>query len=140
MIKVSECSVVHRPPEDVFAIAADPNKQLKWDRDNLRDVEKISPGPLGRGARYRGDFKGVGTVEYDFVEYDPPRLFAHHAAMKIGEMTHTFRLEPIPEGTRLTQVAELVPNLLGRIMAPALRAGFRKRFRQIALEIDQYSD
>ncbi|MGH2756416.1 MAG: SRPBCC family protein [Actinomycetota bacterium] len=139
MIRITESAIIHRSPEDIFDLAADPVRQLEWDPKTLRSVEKLTPGPLDRGARYRGSFKGYGTVEYDFVEYDPPRAFAHHATMKMGEMKHTFTLEPVPEGTRLTQVGELQPNLLGRIMSPMLRSGLKKRFRRIASELDEFT-
>jgi hypothetical protein len=139
MIKVTESGVVHRSPQELFVLAADPEQQLKWDPKTLKTVEKLTPGPLERGARYRGDFKGFGTVEYDFVEFDPPRAFAHRAVMKVGEMRHTFLLEPTPEGTRLIQIGELKPNLLGRIMSPVLKAGLKKRFQKITKELDQYS-
>ena len=52
MIEVSESVVIAREPADVFDIAADPERQLEWDAQTL-SVEKLTPGPLGRGARYR---------------------------------------------------------------------------------------
>jgi hypothetical protein len=139
MIEVTESAIVHSPPERVFALAADPQEQLKWDPETLKSVEKLTSGPLEKGARYRGDFKGFGTVEYDFVEYDPPRGFAHRASMKMGQMKHIFRFEAVREGTRLTQVGQLEPNLLGRVMSPMLKSGLRKRFRRIATELDEYT-
>jgi hypothetical protein len=74
--------------------AADPSIQLKWDAGTLRRVEKLTEGPLARGSRFRGQFKGFGTVEYEFVEYEPPRRFAHQAEIKMGRMWHVFTLEP----------------------------------------------
>ena len=139
MIKVTETAIVHAPPESIFQVAADPIEQLKWDPGTLKKVEKLDPGPLARGARYRGDFKGFGTMEYDYAEYEPPRSFAHHAVMRMGEMRHTFTFEAVPEGTQLTQVGELQPNLLGKIMSPMLKSGFKKRFREIASELDAYT-
>ena len=139
MIEVTDSAVIHSAPERVFAVAADPQEQLKWDPGTLRAVEKLSSGPLAKGSRYRGDFKGYGTVEYDYTDFDPPRTFSHRATMKMGRMSHTFQFEAIPEGTRLNQVGRLEPNLLGRIMAPMLKAGLRKRFREIAAELDAYT-
>jgi len=138
MLTVTETTTIGRPPEVVFEAAADPHTQLKWDAATLKSVEKLSPGPLGEAARYRGNFKGLGVVEYDFVDYMPPSRFSHRAKIKMGEMRHTFVFEPVPEGTLLTQTGELTPSVLGRIMAPVIKPMFRRRFRQIADELQQY--
>ena len=63
MITISESAVIRRPVEEVFDAAADPQRQLEWDPGTLRSVEKLTPGPLGQGSRYRGDVKGSGVVE-----------------------------------------------------------------------------
>ena len=36
----------------------------------MKAVEKLTDGPLGKGSRYRGKFKGFGTIEYEFAEFD----------------------------------------------------------------------
>src|SRR5438552_3331085 len=118
MLKVVESAVIERPVAEVFETVSDPETQLKWDPDTLKCVEKLSPGPLGQGSRYRGDFKGMGTVEYDFAEFESGRKFVHHSRMRMGEMRHIFTFEPVPGGTKMTQEGVLEPNLLGRIMSP----------------------
>jgi len=138
MITISESAVIHRPVEEVFDAAADPQTQLEWDPGTLRSVENLTPGPLGLGSRYRGDFKGSGVVEYEYVEFDRPRRFAHRADVKIGRIRHVFTFEPVPEGTRLTQEAHLRRNFLGRLMGPLGTRFVRKRFRQIASELETY--
>ena len=102
MIEVSDSVVIAREPADAFDVAADPERQLEWDPQTL-SVEKLTPGPLGRGARYRVEVKRLGVVEYEFPEFDRPVRFAHRGPVKVGEMYHTFELEPVPGGTRLTQ-------------------------------------
>jgi uncharacterized protein YndB with AHSA1/START domain len=137
-MEVKEVAVVRAPVDAVFAAAADPQRQLEWDVKTLRSVEQLTPGPLTIGARFRGSFKGFGTVEYEFAEYEPPRRFAHLARIPPGRMTHQFTFEPVEGGTRLTQVGALEPNALGRVIAPILRSMFAKRFRVIASELDGY--
>jgi uncharacterized protein YndB with AHSA1/START domain len=139
MYRIVESAIIQRPVAEVFDIAADPHKQLAWDTAMLRRVEKLTPGPLGRGARYRGDFKGFGPVEYEFVEYEPGRRFAHRAQMPMGEMRHVFTFEPIPEGTRMTQEGVLTPNFAGRLLWPVMmKRMLSKRFREIASKIRQH--
>ena len=138
MIRISESAVIRRPVEEVFDAAADPQTQLEWDPGTLRSVEKLTPGPLGQGSRYRGDFKGSGVVEYEYVEFDRPRRFAHRADVKIGRIRHVFTFEPVAEGTRLTQEAHLRRNFLGRLMGPLATNIVRKRLRTIGSELDTY--
>ncbi|MEA2574541.1 MAG: hypothetical protein QOH93_1839 [Chloroflexia bacterium] len=138
MYKVSETAIIERPPVKVFPIAADPETQLHWDPGTLKSVEKLTPGPLGQGSRYRGKFKGFGTMEYEFAEYESPRRFAHLAPMAMGKLRHTFTFEAVPQGTRLTQEGRLEPNLLGRILWPVMSRMLRSRFRLIASEVSQY--
>lgn len=138
MFTVVESVTINQPLARVFDTTADPLNQLKWDRDMLRSIEKITPGPLARGSRYRGDFKGFGVVEYEFVEYEPLRRFAHLSAMKMGAMRHTVTFESVPAGTRVTQEGQIQPNFLGRLMWPVMRGFLRRRFRTIAAEVGGY--
>jgi hypothetical protein len=138
MFTVSESTIIKCPPAAVFDTAADPYKQLEWDPGTLKNVEKLTPGPLGRGARYRGKFKGFGVVEYEFPEFEPGRRFSHQTAMKIADMRHIFEFEPVPEGTRLTQSIIVQPKGMGKLMAPILRVMVRRRLREVASEIGTY--
>lgn len=138
MLHLAESIVIEQSPDLVFDTAADPETQLCWDPSTLKQVEKLTPGPLGRGARYRGKFKGLGTLTYEFAEYDRPRRFVHHTVIPLGEMHHCFTFEQVPGGTRMTQEARLEPNLLGRIMSPIMRMMLRNRFRTIGSELREY--
>jgi len=138
MIRIEESIVIARPPAEVFRTAADPFRQLDWDHQGMREVKALSLGGLKRGARYRGSFKGFGTVEYEFVEYEPDRRFAHLAKISVGVMRHAFTFQATPEGTRMTQVGELAPNLLGRIAGPVFKRKLKDRFRTIGDEMKRY--
>lgn len=130
--------IIQAPPERVFQAAADPETQLRWDSDTLQSVEKLTPGPLGKGSRYRGRFKGMGTVEYEFAEFDAPRRFAHMTRVPFGAMHHRLTFEAAPEGTRLTQEGWLEPNLLGRLIAPIANRMLSRRLPIVAHELQEY--
>ena len=138
MPTVAETAFIAHPTATVFAVAADPKLQLQWDAPTLRRVEQLTPGPLARGARYRGNFKGFGTVTYEFAEFEPGHSFQHVARIPMGEMRHRLTFEEAAGGTRLTQHGELRPNLVGRLLAPFVMRMFRKRFRTIADELNAY--
>jgi Polyketide cyclase / dehydrase and lipid transport len=138
MPSIAETAFIAQPTISVFNAAVDPHLQLTWDAPTLRTVEKLTPGPLARGARYRGDFKGFGRVTYEFAEFEPGRCFQHVARIPMGEMRHRFTFEAAAGGTQLTQQGELRPNIVGRLFAPLVMNMLRKRFRTIAQELDAY--
>ncbi len=138
MLRISESVIIARAPQEIFDIAADPQVQLKWDSATLKQVEKLTPGPLAQGARYRGQFTGFGVVEYEFGEYESGKRFAHHAVMKIGDMQHIFEFEAVPEGTRLTQTLLVEPKGIGKLLAPIMPMMLRRRLRTINTELKGY--
>jgi hypothetical protein len=138
VFRVSESAVIERSPAEVFEVAADPYEQLKWDPGTLKSVEKLTPGPLGRGSRYRGEFKGFGTVEYEFDEFEPGRKFTHHTVVKMGEVRHLFEFEAVSEGTRLTQSIVAEPRGMGKLMAPMMKVMMKRRLRVINSELRRY--
>ena len=138
MFKVLESTIIERTPAEVFETAANPEKQLKWDSQTLQSVEKLSAGPLGKGVRYRGIFKGMGTVEYDFPEYEPGQRFVHHSVVGMGDMRHLFEIEPVPQGTRLTQSITVQPKGLWALMTPFMKIMMRNRMRTVAAELKTF--
>lgn len=138
MIRVTDSILLHHSPSDVFDIVADPYHQLQWDAATLQSVEQLTPGPLAQGARYRAKFRGLGSAEYEFAEYEPGRRFAHRGTNLFGSIYHLFEFELVPEGTRLTQTSTLTPRGIGRIIAPFLRGQLRNRLRTMNVEISEY--
>jgi uncharacterized protein YndB with AHSA1/START domain len=130
--------VLRYPVETVFDAAADPFKQLEWDAGMLKSVEALTPGPLGKGSRYRGNFKQMGVVEYEYAQFDRPHRFEHRAENRMGRSWHIFSFEAVPSGTRLTQEGGIDPKGLWRLMAPMMTVMLRKRFAKIARELDAY--
>ena len=137
MIEVSDSVVIAREPADVFDVAADPERQLEWDPQTV-SVAKLTPGPLGRGARYRVTVKKLGVIEYEFPEFDRPVRFAHQAPVKFGEMHHAFDVEPVAEGARLTQTIRVDPRGVGRVLRPLLPSMLRKVVRTINADLKRH--
>ena len=44
---------INRPPEDVFTFLRDKDQFLQEEGSPVRLIEKITPGPIGVGTRYR---------------------------------------------------------------------------------------
>jgi uncharacterized protein YndB with AHSA1/START domain len=140
MFEVAETVTIKHPRQQLFDIAADPESQLRWDPGTLRRVEKLTPGPLRAGARYRGRFKGLGTVEYEFAEYEPGRRFSHDSRMPaMGHLRHLFEFETVDGGTRLKQTIRVDPSGVGRVIAPLMKPMLRRRMRLIDAELTVYT-
>lgn len=132
MTRVVESAFLPYAIDAVFQTASDPEEQVRWDRESVRRMERLSDVPLGPGARYRGDFKRVGWVEFEFVEFEPPHRYTHLTRLPFGRMRHTFTFEQEAGGTRLRQEAELELAPLARLGAPVYTAVIRGRMRRLA--------
>jgi uncharacterized protein YndB with AHSA1/START domain len=132
---------INRPREMVFPLAAEPENTLKWDSAGVQSVEKLTPGPLARGSRYKGRWKRFGTIEYEFAEYDPPHRFVHDARLSFGRMVHTLTFEDDDGGTRFGQRLEVrEPGLIWRLLQPIAKPMVRRRMAQIAEELKSYAE
>ena len=138
MFEIKESIMIERPLAEVFDTVADPFSQLKWDAGTLTHVEKLTEGPLATGARYRGQFKGFGVVEYEFPEYEPYRRFAQHAVMPFGDSNHIFEFAPAPSGTQFTQTLIVRPAGIGKLLAPIMKVMIKKRVHLVATEVHDY--
>ena len=137
MVEVSYETTIERPVEEVFRVASDPKAQLEWD-DRMTSVQPLSEAPLERGATFRARFRRMGSVTYEYADFDPPRRFSHRSRMPFGTMTHVFTFDPTASGTRMVQVGRMEPTALGRLLAPVVRRMLAKRFPQIAGDLRAY--
>lgn len=140
MLQLKETVTISRSPGELFGLAADPETQIRWDRAGLRSCQKLTPGPLSVGTRYRGKFARFGTVEYELAEFEPGHRFARDTHNPFGDIHHVFELEEVPGGTRLTQRMELEPHGLGRVMAPLAKPLLQRRMRTIDRELKEYAE
>ncbi|MGH9883946.1 MAG: SRPBCC family protein [bacterium] len=136
---VTSSIVIDGPPGDVFAALADPAVQITYDRETYIATEQLTPGPIGKGTRFRGTFKGMGTVEYEYDEFEPGRLIQHHFVMSVGDTHHRFEFSPESGGTRLTQTIDTEPSLFGRVVWPLLlERKLRARMRTLNTLVRTY--
>jgi uncharacterized protein YndB with AHSA1/START domain len=106
---------IEAPPEDVFAVLADPERYVEWvvgttDTEGL-DAEWPAPGSR---LRYR---VGVGPFGFsdvtEVVEAQPPRRVALRAHMRpFGTTAIEMVLTPEPGGTRLVMREEPASGLV----------------------------
>ena len=105
--QIERTIVIARPVDEVWAYIADPRNDPRW-CDKVVSVDQVTgegPGPdasyrvLHRPMRLKKPKDLVLTVE----EFDPPRLMRMRDEDDDGVFNVTYELEPVGQGTRLTQ-------------------------------------
>ena len=79
---------IAQPPETVFDIVADERNEPRYN-PRLREVEKLTVGPIGRGTRFRvrtARRRGGAEMIIEYTEFDPPhRLASSHQPRTDGD-------------------------------------------------------
>lgn len=100
--------MVAAPPSVVFALVGDLGRTPDWaGSGHIRSISKLTDGPIGTGTRYRSNEKITMSYRADIeiIMYDPDSVI-EWISKPVGERVPyhhwSFRLEPVPGGTRLT--------------------------------------
>jgi carbon monoxide dehydrogenase subunit G len=125
--------VVERSQDEVFDYLADVENEAAWN-PWAKKVEKISDGPIGAGARFRGSYKRMGVVEQELADYDRPRQLAY-LSDSMGGAKMVFELQPATGGTRVTIAGDMNPGGLLRLALPLMRVMMKPHLRDIAAGI-----
>jgi uncharacterized protein YndB with AHSA1/START domain len=107
-------AVINRPLEEVFAFFRDVDQHAGQKGTIVPVYDKITPGPVGVGTRYREVVQVMpfvtGEILTEVVGYEPSRRLAYRyvALGMAGELTYCF--EAVKEGTRMVQRQSLRPG------------------------------
>jgi uncharacterized protein YndB with AHSA1/START domain len=126
LLQVSVERVVPAPPEQVFALLADPRRHREIDGSGtVRDAVVDGPARLSLGAVFGMHMRAGAPYEMTntVVEFEEGRRIAWQprpsnpvAARVIGGRIWRYELEPVPGGTRVRETwdvrQERVPPLL----------------------------
>ena len=96
--------VINRPIEEVFAVLANLENDLKW-RSEWVDARKTSESPIGLGTRFSLVAKAFGRrIEtiYETIQYEANRIAAWKAMSGPLPLTFQRTFEGVEGGTRLT--------------------------------------
>jgi hypothetical protein len=138
MIKASESIIIFRPREIVFNTAADPWQQLIWDKKHFTKLEALTPGPIGLGSKYKCMIPWMGTMWYEFVEYEPTTYFAHRSKMLLSYGYHRLEFIELPEGTQFIQTMQVRPRGIGFLLYPFLKGLLKKSMRSVSTGLKSY--
>jgi len=116
LLQVSVERIVPAPPQEVFALLADPRRHREIDGSGtLRDTVD-GPPRLYRGARFgmRMQLGGPYAMTSTVVEFEEGRRIAWQprptnpvAALVIGGRVWRYELEPVPGGTLVRETWDI---------------------------------
>jgi carbon monoxide dehydrogenase subunit G len=126
---VERAIVLPTTPDEAWAVLTDWERQADWMLDADR-VEVVSPERAGVGVRLAVHTRVFGVPAFvepiEVTAWDPPAaLGIRHGGAVRG--TGTWRLAPVPDGTRFTWTEDvalalpIVGDLAGRAYTPVLR-------------------
>jgi uncharacterized protein YndB with AHSA1/START domain len=112
--------LINRPVEEVFDFVADERNEPRYNPRMLR-AEKLSPGPVGLGSRFRAEMRTRPRpmeMTTEFTGYERPRRLASTTRMSRMDIRGTLSFDPVPGGTRMRWSWELEPHGLLKLMTP----------------------
>ncbi len=120
--------IIHKPVEEVFAYATDPNRLSRW-RPSVLEVIGYTP-PVGVGATYELAEKLMGRRQQfgqRVTAHEPNRLQVVETTSGSVRPTQRFTFEPISDGrTRYAARLEVHTSGLMRLFEPLMRGKVRK--------------
>src|SRR6266511_2490492 len=115
---------IARSPEDVFDYCSDPTNEPQWNV-KMKDVQKLTEGPFGIGARYRMKFVFGPTVMSECVRLERPNVWEMLGGSRVMRSGWRGRVLPSPAGAHLVLRMELELRGLLAHATPLLRRRMR---------------
>jgi carbon monoxide dehydrogenase subunit G len=128
MPRLHEIIETRLPAEDAFAFVADFANAQHWD-PGVATSERIDPGPVGLGARYRLGVRMRGKVapmEYRITTWEPSTRVVLTGEGSSVSAVDEIRFEPIPTGTRIDYTADIHLTGWMRLAEPFAGGAFEK--------------
>jgi uncharacterized membrane protein len=132
VIRIEGEIVVKRPVDEVFDFVADARNEPLYNPRMLR-AEKLTPGPIGLGTRFRDEIKSMGRpaeITMEIVGYERPRQLTDSIQLSTMDIRGGFTFDPVPAGTRMRWSWELLPRGVFKLLTPLVaRIGRRQEQR-----------
>ena len=132
-MRVEEAIVIARPPEQVWAVVADPRGDPRW-------CPKVESVEAAGEKRWTVTHKPVPLrppmeMSLELLSLDPPTRLTLREEDEASVFEVEYRLEPIPSGTRFTQVSDFrwkkLPRVLHGFFARGVRRDVRGQLREL---------
>jgi uncharacterized protein YndB with AHSA1/START domain len=115
---------IQRSPEEVFDYCSNHAHEPEWN-SKMKDVAKLTDGPIGLGTRYRMEFTSAPSVISECVRFERPSVWEMVGRSRAMTFGWRGRVLPSGDGAHLMLRMEIqLPRLLG-LAAPLLRRRMR---------------
>ena len=128
--------VIAQPVQTVFDTVADERTEARYN-PHVRNVELLTPEPLGIGTRFRAQAFTAGrpaTMTIECTGYHRPHRFDTTTRMAAMDVDYTLTFEPVGDAnqsrTRMRWVFDLHPHGALRLVRPVVAALGRRRERR----------
>jgi carbon monoxide dehydrogenase subunit G len=138
MVNVSRSFTVPVPPEAVVDYLADFTNAEEWDPGTV-SCTRIDSGPVAPGARWRNVSKILGReteLTYVLLEKRPDGVLLE-GTNKTATSVDDIRVEPSPEGSRITYEARVRFKGLAKVSDPLMRLVFERLAGKTADQMTQ---
>ena len=122
MARIEGAILIDRPVEEVFDYVADQSNEPAYNPQMVR-AQKITPGPVGKGTRFRSAVAARGRTAEMLIEctgYDRPTLLASTTTMRQADISYTLTFEPAGAGTRMRWAGQVRPKGALRLVGPLI--------------------
>ena len=119
--------MIDRPVDEVFDFVADARNEPRYNPRLLR-AEKLSPGPVGVGTRFRDEIRSLGRpaeIAIAVIEYERPWRLTEVIHLSTMDIRGGLRFGPVPAGTRMRWSWELMPRGVSKLLTPIVAAPVR---------------
>lgn len=119
---------IHRPIDEVFAFASDPDRDPEWGTLMVESV-KTTPGPLGVGSVFQqtAAFMGIrATIQLEVTAYRRCELMGYRVVQPLNAEHHRLFEETL-EGTRLTFYTRVDPPRQYQLGVSIMRRGAQRQ-------------
>jgi carbon monoxide dehydrogenase subunit G len=103
MARIEGEIVINRPVDEVFDFVADERNEPRYN-PRMLSSEKLSPGPIGPGTRFRAEFasrRRPVAMTIEFTGYQRPRRLASWSRLPMMDIRGALTFDPVPGGTRM---------------------------------------
>jgi uncharacterized protein YndB with AHSA1/START domain len=122
MARIEGQILIGRPVDQVFDYVADQSNEPQYNPQMVR-AEKLTPGPVGKGTRFRSAVASRGRTAamlIEYTRYDRPRLLQSTTAMAQADISYTLTFEPAGAGTRMRWSGRVRPKGAFRLLGPVI--------------------
>lgn len=116
---------IDAPIEVVFDELADQRNEMRWSRE-MREVELLTPEPIGEGSRYRARWAKGPTSTVTYTTYERPRRWTTDIRSWMLDINQTLTVEPRGAGSHFTSQWDFTLHGPFKLFAPMLTRAFQR--------------